>query len=248
MPRFAEPASHSIMTQPIPELASDTSHGSQRALTVHSFVWLCATLGEWSCAGDQDDAKKVIEPNKTCVASEILPASFMECTCDGVPSDPGPGQLGCSTPKIIYDRVCMIDSSCNAYRHPTADPLAITTLRDDVAFRFEWHEPFPEDADLALNAPAEGDSALLSPFTLFAVKDPTTFNYDFQKMSDAAEAGEVMLSKDRRAATIIPARRCFSGHWFLQAAVNLPLVYGGPVCGESENLQPGYTAYFSVGD
>jgi hypothetical protein len=142
----------------------------------------------------------------------------------------------------------MIDSSCNAYAPRPDDPRAVVTLRDDVAFRFEWHEPLPENASLALNAPEEGSSALLSPFTLFAVQDPKTFLFDFQMMSEAAEGGEVLLSEDRMAATVIPGRQCFGGAWFLQAAVNLPLVYGGPVCGESEFTQPGYTVFYNIGD
>jgi hypothetical protein len=113
----------------------------------------------------------ITDPDRGCEPSEIEASAFTACTCKRVPRDPGPGSFGCATPRTLYQRVCMIDSSCNVYSADRgADPLAISTSRADVAFQWEWAEALPEDANLVLNSPSPGDSALLSPLTLFAVR------------------------------------------------------------------------------
>lgn len=227
------------------------SRQRNRDRTLFAWIGLCArlVLGVLGCA-DDDGVEKIVDPDKACVASEIRAASFRKCTCKGTRSSPGPGTFGCVEPRTVYNRVCMIDSSCNAYAMPDyeADHMAVATLRDDVAFRFEWAEPFPEDANLGVNTPEPDSSALLSPFTFFTVKDPLTYSYDFQEMSSAAESATLMLSEDRKSATLIPNRGCFGGHWYLQVNFDLSLIYGGNICGEPENIHPGYTAYFFIDD
>jgi hypothetical protein len=231
-------------------LVSRVGYRATCSAVVSASLWLCAMMGAAGCASDDDEAPKRVEPDMECVASEIKASAFTKCTCKGVESDPGPGTFGCVTPRVVYDRVCMIDSSCNAYAMPKdrSDPMKVATIRDDVAFRFEWAETIPDDAHLVVNEPEEGASALLSPFTFFAVENPATYVYDFQEMSDAAEDAELVVAKDRRSVTLIPERRCFSGHWFLQANLDLSLIYGGTICGEPEIIHPGYTAYYFVDD
>lgn len=224
-------------------------------ITFRARVWACMLLGLLSCADDEEPKKSVgpdatVEHDTKCDASKLSASSFANCTCEGTEADPGPGTFGCATPRTIYNRVCMIDASCNAYSMPDygSDRMKVATLRDDVAFRFEWAEPIPKDAHLGVNAPADGASALLSPFTFFAVQDPATYAYDFQEMSDAAEDAELVVSEDRKSVTLIPTRGCFEGHWYLQVNLDLALIYGGPVCGEQENIHPGYTAYYFIDD
>jgi hypothetical protein len=189
--------------------------------------------------------------------TEDIPAeAFLNCTCEGVVGESGPGDA-CVEPVVLYERICLIDSSCNAYEMDveSSDVLAPNTDRDDVAIRWEWAQPLPLDADLSLNMPEPDDPTLTrSPLSLMAldlsgVEDPVVDadNFPFPG-PNAWIDGEVFVDADRRGFTIVPKQRCFSGTWLLRTEMDLEQIYGEIVCdsGVPDILIGGYAANFAL--
>jgi hypothetical protein len=184
-----------------------------------------------------------------CDPEAISAAAYTECRCDQPwpPSLPGAEEHCPKHAAVLIPRVCMVDSSCNVYPFLLGDASVTMpgTPRDDFAIRWDWGEPLPESANLALNTPDEpGSSILLSPLMLFGKKDfnPDEYPFDFQEDDEDAIPGEVLVSEDRRAITVVPSQRCFEGHWYIEAGNDLDAIYGEDVCNLGDTSSVGYKA------
>jgi hypothetical protein len=207
------------------------------------FMMLVACRGD--DAAEADGAVAAMADAASSDPADQSAAAFADCTCGDTLDDPGPGDFGCAVPRIIYQRVCLIDSSCNAYSiDASEDPLPVTTDRPDVAIRWEWAEEIPSDADLSLNDPPEGLPAYASSLSLFAKQDPSVADLPLFVQPETAINADVLVASDRRSITMVPSQRCLEGNWLVEAGITLEQMYGGPVCGETEGSQLGYIARF----
>ncbi len=166
--------------------------------------------------------------------------AFDDCTCGDIPEDRTPG-FGCSLPRPILVRTCIVDASCGVYAidfEEAAPPVA----RHDVAIRFELAEAVPEGTDLTVNDPALAPT--LDGLHLFGAKEWSVEEGPLTMRSDAKLPGKARLSADRRAVTLIPDR--LEGPWVVEANFGFDAFFGPDVCGEGEGSLLGYVVRFRL--
>jgi hypothetical protein len=199
---------------------------------------LCATVdcgshgqcSDGACACSDGYSGDRCQTPFSCVPADIAADAFDACDCGATPDDPVLIADHCYEGAFdypVFRRACMVDSSCRAYpmilgRNP---PHSIdSSLRDDVAIRFEFFKALPDDANLTLNDP-NASFPLVSPLHFCAAsnwewqEDPPSMSFD------NTQQAEVRVAPDRRSITIVPEQRCFQGRWTLSGGINLTDVW-----------------------